>query len=75
MRDALAQLVPLRRDRAVGGRQINLDAAHRGADGAHVEAARGRSDVADQVLDEPGTIASFERQFLVVDDYRIHVRD
>ncbi len=55
------------------GAEVDLDAAHDGAHAGDVDPLQRDAEVAHQQLHEPGSIAPLEREFLVVNDYRLHV--
>src|SRR6476620_9929797 len=52
--------------------KLDLDSPHDRSHGCDVEIGERPAQIADQQLDEPGTVASLQRQLLVVDDDGIH---
>ena len=53
--------------------ELHLDASHQRAHGSHIQIRNSTAQVADQARKEPWTVLSFEGDFLVVDDDRVHV--
>jgi hypothetical protein len=54
------------------GTQLDLEAPHTRSKRAHMQARQCGLQIADQDLNEPGTVLPFQRQLLVVNHHCIH---